>query len=156
MRKIVLLIVVFFTGFSFVVGQSSGDSIMVVRNTFVQHGQSLSPAQLLSVVESNPEAKKEMEIAKSNASVANVLGYAGGFMVGWPIGTMLGGGEPNWTLAGIGLGVILLAIPFGSGYTKHATRAVRIYNKSLQETGQRKTEWHLGLNRNGIGLVVHF
>lgn len=30
-----------------------------------------------------------------------ILSYAGGFMIGWPIGTAIGGGKPAWALAGI-------------------------------------------------------
>ena len=35
----------------------------------------------------------------------------GGFLIGWPLGTALAGGDPNWTLAAIGAGCVAIAIP---------------------------------------------
>ena len=41
-----------------------------------------------------------------------LLGGIGGFLVGWTLGTALGGGDPDWTVAGVGAGFIALSIPF--------------------------------------------
>jgi len=155
MKKLLLLIFIL-GNMAFVFGQSPTDSITVVNNKFMQYGQPMTTNQLMSIMQDSPKAIKEMSIAKSNSGIANVLGYVGGFMVGWPLGTMLGGGKPNWTVAGIGAGVLLMAIPLASSANKHTKKAVRLYNQSLQNVGQRKTEWHLGINPNGIGLVLRF
>ena len=97
-----------------------------------------------------------MKIAKSNYDIGTVFGFAGGFLVGWPLGTALGGGEPNWTLAGIGAGLIVVSIPFSTSYTKHAKKAVGIYNTGLSQTGLRKIDFNLGLTCNGIGIKMTF
>ncbi len=140
-------------------GQSSSDTIVVKKKlgtVFQQNGKNLTPRSLLEITQSNSEAYEEMKIAKSNYDVGYVIGFAGGFLVGWPLGTVIAGGEPNWTLAGIGAGIIVISIPFSSAYTKHAKNAVRIYNNGLRQTGLNNVEFKLGLTCNGLGLKIIF
>lgn len=49
-------------------------------------------------------------------------------LIGWPLGTALGGGEPEWAMAGAGAVVVLAAIPLTSAFRKHAQKAISIYN----------------------------
>jgi len=95
---------------------------------FWQDGKYLKPKEVLHMMETNQAAYDAFKKAKSNLDVASVVGFAGGFMVGWPLGAAVAGGEPQWGLAGAGAAVILLSIPFSSAFKKHATRAVEIYN----------------------------
>lgn len=67
-----------------------------------------------------------MRKAKSNYDPAMVLGVIGGALVGWPLGTAIGGGDPNWTLAAIGDACIIGSIPLGSAFNKHAIRGHRL------------------------------
>jgi hypothetical protein len=97
-----------------------------------------------------------MKIAKSNYDVGFVFGFSGGCLVGWPVGTAVAGGKPNWTLAGIGAGFIVVSIPFSSAYTKHAKNAVKIYNNGLKQTGFNNIDLNIGLTCNGIGVKVIF
>ena len=60
-----------------------------------------------------------------------ILSYAGGFMIGWPIGTAIGGGKPAWALAGIGGGLVAVAIPLSISSNKKMETAVRQYNAGL-------------------------
>lgn len=99
---------------------------------FFQNGQKLRPGELLKITQINPEAYKEMKKAKSGFDVATIFGSIGGFLIGWPLGTALAGGDPNWALAGIGAGLVVVAIPFNSSYVKHAKNSVRIYNAGLE------------------------
>ena len=85
-----------------------------------------------------------------------VLGSAGGFLVGWPAGTSLAGGDPNWTLAAIGAGLIVISIPFTLAYTKHAKNSVRIYNSGLSRSSFQSRDFSIGLTSDGIGLKVTF
>ena len=66
------------------------------------------------MMKDNPEAYQYISKAKSTAGFANVLGFAGGFMIGWPIETALGGGKPNWILAGVGCGFLIITIPISN------------------------------------------
>lgn len=63
----------------------------------------------------NQDAYVLMDKVKTRTTVVSVFSYAGGFMIGWPIGTAIAGGDPNWSLAGVGAGLITLAfIPAGA------------------------------------------
>jgi hypothetical protein len=158
MKKIIfigLLLLAFFNVF----GQNASDSIEVKKNLgtmFRQNGQNLTPKQLLVITKSNPDAYKEMKIAKANSDIGSVFGYAGGFLIGYPVGTAIGGGKPNWALAGIGAGLVVVSIPFSIAYSKHAKNAVKIYNNGLNQTGFHNVEFNLGLTCNGIGFKMTF
>ena len=139
--------------------QSQTDSIQIKKSLgtiFIQNGKKLTPKQLLEITKVNQEAYKEMKVAKSNHDIGSVFGFAGGFLVGWPLGTAIAGGEPNWALAGIGAGLIVMSIPFSSSYAKHAKNAVGIYNNGLNQTGLRKVNFDLGLTCYGIGVKMRF
>jgi len=140
--------------------QNQNDSILIENNRiYKQNDVALRPKQLLEITEINPEAYKEMKIAKSNSDFSMVLGFAGGFMIGWTLGTVLGGGEPMWILGGVGAGLLVLTIPLATGYKKHAKNAVDIYNSGLNSppnTANRKVNLDMGITTNGFGLVMSF
>lgn len=67
------------------------------------------------------------------------------------------GGDPNWVLAGVGAGLIVVSIRFSSAYTKHARNAVNIYNSGLNNIGRTQDiSFRAGFTRNGIGLIMTF
>ena len=160
-------IILFFLVFGVIVisensanAQTQTDSIIIENNRiFKQNDIALAPRQLMKITKNNAQAYEEMKKAKANSDFSVVLGAAGGFLIGWPLGTALGGGEPQWYLAGIGAGLLFLTIPLANGYKKHARNAVDIYNSGLGElpdTAQRKVKFDLGITSNGLGLVLQF
>lgn len=124
--------------------------------TFQMHGRMLKPRQLLSHTKPYDEAYALMRKAKTNYDVASVFSFAGGFLIGWPIGTAIGGGEPNWTLAGIGAGLVVISIPFSSAYGKHAKHAVRIYNRGQKASDEDDVGMDLGWTSQGMTLRFTF
>lgn len=158
MKKIIIIAILFLSCFN-LYSQSQQDTILIRKKlgTLYQlNGKNLTPKQLLAITQTNQQALEEMKIAKSNYDVGSVFSFVGGFLIGWPIGTAIGGGDANWVLAGIGAGVVLIAIPFSTAYTKHATNAVRIYNKSLQYSSRDRLNLKFGATQNGIGLRITF
>ena len=152
-------VVILILGISQLQAQNQSDSISVKKafgTIFKQNGKVLTPGKLMSIVQSNPSAFEEMKVAKSNYGVGSVIGFAGGFMVGYPIGTALAGGKADWALAGIGAGLIVASIPFSSAYVSHAKKAVKMYNAGLKQTGMDHVSYQLGLAANGIGLKIWF
>jgi len=125
---------------------------------YTQNGTVMKMKDLLKTMESNQQAFDLIKKAQSNNTVASIFGGAGGFLVGWTIGTSLGGGDANWTLAGVGAGLIVIAIPFSSGANKNAKQAVELYNSSLNSTSfyEFKPEFKIIGNGNGIGLSMNF
>ena len=124
---------------------------------FYQDQQMLKMPQLVNIMQSNQAASIEIKKAKSSNTWSTVFACAGGFMVGWPLGTAIGGGEPEWAMAGIGAGLIVVAIPIANKANKHAKNAVDIYNGGISaNTGSNKFELNCTFTGNGIGLVLNF
>lgn len=98
-----------------------------------------------------------MKVAKSNSDVAGVFGLAGGFLIGWPLGSLVGGRDPNWALVGIGAGLIAIGIPFSGSAVRHAKESVRIYNEGLPTIGiNHEMEINLGFKGNGVAFNLKF
>ncbi len=121
---------------------------------YTQNGTLLKMKDLVKTMESNQQAFDLIKKAQLNNTMASIFGGAGGFLVGWPIGTAIGGGDANWTLAGVGAGLIAIVIPFSSGSNKNAKQAVELYNSSLNLSSYY--EFKVIGNGNGIGLSVNF
>lgn len=78
-------------------------------------------------------------------------------MVGYPIGTAIGGGDPNWLLAGIGASLIVFSIPLSQSFNTKAKQAIDTYNRGLQTSSSlERSELKFSISGNGIGLVLRF
>jgi len=149
------LLTVFFT----LNGQNQPYSITVKNRlgpVFQQNGKNLTPTKLLTITKSNQEAYSEMKIANKNYLASMVFQFPGGFLIGYPVGAALAGGDPNWTLAAIGAGLVVVSIPFISAYNKHAKNAVYIYNKGLKYSSMVRPDFKLGITYKGIGIRISF
>lgn len=100
----------------------------------------LGPKQVLEILKDNPVAFEEFKRAKVNYNVAGVLGFTGALLVGFPIGTAIAGGDPEWGLAAGGVGLLLASIPFNRAYKGRAFGAIEIYNN--KETSRIKPTFH--------------
>lgn len=163
MKNLGLILLIFFVcfvneGFS----QSQTDTIEIYRSLgspYWHKGKNLTPKQVLNLMKSNPEAYGEMKYAKNNFDFANILGFTGGFFIGYPVGAYFGGGKPNWAFAVFGAGLGLISIPFTLEYNKHAKRAVNIYNTSLKQHSKSPfniSEIKFGFNANSFGMKINF
>ncbi|MFD2564723.1 hypothetical protein [Aquimarina rubra] len=125
---------------------------------YFQNGNEMTNETLFKVLESNSESLKMIKRAKSNATFSTILAGAGGGLIGWPLGTALGGGDANWTLAGVGAGLIVIAIPISLSTRKNINKAVESYNSSLNSTSYNafKPKFGIFANGNGIGLSMNF
>ncbi|MBL7798144.1 MAG: hypothetical protein JNJ90_16750 [Saprospiraceae bacterium] len=157
--KHTLLLMLFLPAMFSAAGQTAADTIEVRKafgTVFRYKGKNQTPKQLLDLMAPIPEAYKEMEIARSNNTAGTIFGAIGGFMVGWQLGSAIGGGDPNWSLAAVGAGVIVISIPFSTAYTRHAKNAVALYNGSQRHSALDGPELHLGMTGNGMGLRLSF
>lgn len=159
MKTILCLLGILFLGTSHSSAQNLSDTIYMKNPKkifFYQHGIKLTPQQMVEVTASNPEAHRLMRKARTNATVAGILGFAGGFFIGYPIGTAIGGGKPNWGLAAAGAGLLLTSAPFSVSYSRNAKNAMNVYNSGLTRTGQRRVDFRLGVGLNGVAMKVNF
>lgn len=95
---------------------------------FYHEGRQLKMKQLEELLKSNEQAYQQLRSSRSSRTISTILGFAGGFMIGWPLGTAIAGGEPNWALAGVGAGVVAVSIPISASANKKMKKAVSIYN----------------------------
>lgn len=127
---------------------------------FTQEGKRLKMRGLVNAMQSDPEALALIKKARHDEVVGIVFSGAGGFLIGTPIGTYIGGGDPNWTLAGIGVGMLSIGFAFGTGANKKAIKAVELYNSSLTRTSfqsrRKKPQLGVVVNGNGLGLSIQF
>ncbi len=141
--------------------QAQSDSIWMKKvfggYHFYQGYEKLNMNQLVKTMEPNEQAYTEIKAARSNYTLATILGASGGFMVGWPIGTALGGGDPNWILAGIGAGLIITSIPINNKFNQQARAAVDTYNNGINKSSiWDRTELRVSMTKDGLGLVLQF
>ncbi len=159
-RAILVLILGVNMSFS-VFGQIQNDSITIKKMfggcKFEQNGKSLSFNKMLEQMRSNPEAYNYMNRASGNAGIATLFSYAGGFLVGWPVGTALGGGKPNWSLAGIGGALICITIPISNSINKNTEKAVAIYNGTVKaQTTNTSMDIKFKVKSDGMAFVINF
>ena len=161
MKKIAIILTLLTVCLTFTFGQTVSDSISIKKvfggYQFYQGEQRLNMNQLVNSMKPNDLAYKLIKSAKSSYSMAMIFSYAGGFMVGWPLGKAIGGGKPSWAIAGIGIGLFIIAIPINQSFNKKAKQAVKTFNGGLQTSSfWDKSELKLSMTGNGIGLTLNF
>ncbi len=114
--------------------------------------------QVLEEMAPNEAVYNLMISAKKDNVFAQLLGAAGGFMIGWPVGTAIGGGEPNWTMAGIGAGLVAISIPISSNFKKKALSAIKQHNNLLTASNNRhlKPIYSVSFGGTSCKLKVRF
>ncbi len=137
------------------------DSIGIERGfgeyKYIKGGKQLNIYQLARTMRPNEQAYKKVKLAPTMHVTEMVLSCAGGFLIGWPVGTMLGGGNFDWSLARIGIGFIAVAIPIEVVFKIKVKQAIDIYNSGLQTSSlNKKSEIYLSLTENGVGLMLRF
>lgn len=158
MKKFILVLVAL-AGVVYGFSQNVADTIQIQQKlgkVYLIDGKPTPAKNLYAVLNTNEAAAVKVKQAKSNLFPVYLFAYAGGFMIGWPLGTAIAGGDPNWTLALIGAGLVGLSIPFQVGYNKNMYDAVKIYNSDLQKLGINRTTLELGMNRDGVGIRMRF
>lgn len=158
MKKIFLIILVAITSYAFSYAQAIDSEKVFGGYKFSQNGEKMSFRDLERTMEANESAHQLINYARSRNMLASVISFAGGGLIGWPIGSYLGGGDPNWALAGIGIGLVVVSIPISSSAGKKAKRAVDIYNDSLEETSFHapKPRYNFIVNGSRVGFLVTF
>lgn len=153
---------IFFLAFSIsVFAQDHADTITAVKvfggYRFEQNGKPLALNTMADMMKDDSVAGGYLKKARTSASIANVLGYAGGFLIGYPVGTAIGGGKPAWAMAVVGCGLVVIALPLGSAAGRDAKTAVDIYNANRRNLAfNQKYDLKLGLSATGLSLRLRF
>ena len=143
--------VIFLIFFSIQLFSQEQEKIEIVKKplgtVFQLNGKNLKISEIAEITSSNPVSQKEMKIAKRNYHAGSFFSMVGGALIGFPIGTMIGGGEPQWELAAVGVGFVIIGIPFQIGYSKHTKKAINeFYSNNYVPLRQNKLQFALGSN----------
>jgi len=151
--------------FSIIITSIAQSDLITIDNSglgyrFYQNNQMLGLKQLQQAVISNRQAFEKVNAARNYKVMASIIGAPGGFLIGWQFGATIAGGEPNWLMAGIGAGLILVSIPISSAAKKQAIEGMEIYNSSLEDISYKKNktkpEFSFGTTSEGIGVRMRF
>jgi len=158
MRKTILTLIIAMLAIIFCNAQEIEIEKTFGGYKYSQNGNQMTMNDLVRTMEPNKEAYNLIKKAQSNNTLATIIGAVGGGLIGWPIGAAIAGGDANWTLAGIGAGLIVIGIPISSSANKKAKQAVELYNSSLNPTSfyEYKPEFKVIASGNGIGLTMNF
>lgn len=158
MRKILSLCILLISISAY--SQSTNDTIYVQKvmggYKFLQNEKVLKYSQMLTIVKNNSESYNLIKSAQASNALSMVLGGAGGFLVGYQLGTVIGGGEPNLIVGGVGVGLIVLSIPISINAAQKTMQGVIIYNKHIQKLSYAPPKLNFGFTQSGIGLVLKF
>lgn len=157
--KYFLIICILFACITDLFSQNQTDSLemeTIIGTVFMQNDTVFSPRDLLYVMQLNEEAYTEMSIAISCSNAGLLLGMGGSFAVGFAIGRVISGREPNWVLAGLGVAGIVGSFALQSAYYTRARNAINIYNSGLKPVSGWRPAFNLAISGNGIGICLRF
>lgn len=162
MKKSVFFLLFMALGLASAFSQTSNDSIytekVVGGHKYIKSGSSLSWNQLYDILGEDPDTRQEVNMTRVNDGVGTVLGYVGGFCIGFSIGNMIfnGANKVNMILGGAGIGTAAIGFVFASAAEKHMMNAISIYNANLGKTAGGDVSLNFGLTQSGVGLTLSF
>ena len=158
MKKIVLTFVaMLIVGLASTYSQNADDTIVVDGNKFYYHGMRIeSMRQMKSIVANDVDALKEVKKASAIVIVADVIGYIGGFAVGYEVAGLFFDNFNPYIL-GAGLAVAGAGIGISFAANKHLKKGAAIYNANLGKTSYGgEIELQFGLSPGGAGITLRF
>ena len=156
LKGILIFFLIFFANQLFAQEQEKIEIIEKPLGTvFKFNGKFLNIEDITEITSSNSVSRNEMKIAKRNYYTMNFFSMVGGVLIGWPIGTLVGGGEPKWELAGVGAGFVIIAIPFQMGYSKHTKKAVNEFYSDNQ-VPLKSNQLNFAIKPNGVSFIYNF
>ncbi|MFZ4582455.1 MAG: hypothetical protein ACOYM7_07375 [Paludibacter sp.] len=138
------------------------DTIQFAKNgigySYTYKGERLTLTQLETFFNKNTQSFALYQSAKSTSGFAGVLGYIGGFFVGYGLGTMIYRPDVGLKMTGIGCGILVVAIPIISSAENKLKKAVQSYNMDTKNTSLTTPKQQIQLTtvQNGVGIAFTF
>lgn len=106
---------------------------------------------------SSPTSAQYFNQSKAGTTISSILGFAGGFLVGFNLGQAISGQQPQWAFSGVGAGLIAISIPISASANKKIKKAVTEFN-TVQKQPSLGNQWELKFQSTpqGIGLALQF
>ncbi len=160
MNKILITFVLCFSMLHFY-AQKNSDTIKIKTNvlgtTFYYKNNKANISKIIAISKNNKEANSYFVKASMNKTFTDIFSFAGGFLIGYPLGTSSAGGNPNWNLAFFGIGLITIAIPFDIAFVKKAKKGVAIFNQeniTSFKNQNLKINFLVAFNKVGLKLSL--
>jgi len=112
----------------------------------------VSARQVSQLLRLEPDAYEAFRRARSNQTVAGIVGAAGGVVLGFAAINSLLTSQMDWRAASVGAGLVLLSVPFERRFRQRATRALDLYNRNA--SARLVPVWQIG--SHGVGVTIRF
>ncbi len=114
----------------------------------------VSAKQVLQIMnKDNPLAYEEFKKGRKLETAGGIMGFVGGVLILFPIGSAIAGADPEWSFLAAGGALIVGSIPLHRSYKRHAQSAIETYNAGLKAWNPKPA---LFFSRNGVGIQVKF
>ena len=135
------------------------DSAIRMETTFwgiryVQGDRQLSFKELGPVLAADPGAFAGYRQARTSYVVSTAVSLTGAALIGYSVGSALTGAAPHWSVAVVGAGVLLTAVPFNNAFHRRIRKAIGTYNG--RAASGCNCYWQIEPRGAGVGVVVRF
>ncbi len=113
----------------------------------------VTPRQVSQILFDTPAAYKEFKKARTNNTLAGIMGFLGAGLIIIPTASAVIGGDPEWALAAGGAALIVGSIPLSISYRRKAQHAFDVFNERHTALRLRTRFYVTG---NSAGLVIKF
>ena len=147
---------------STIAAQTKPDQISFTKsfwgNKFYQNGKEYNFNEVVQLMKKNQEAYDLIRQSRSNTTLAGVIGFIGGGLMGWPIGAAIAGKEMDWAVFGAGVAVTAVSIPIALSGDRKLKKAVEVWNASLAVSTFHKNELACKVKLSPLtaGIVIDF
>ncbi len=150
--------------------QTAFSQVSIEKNKLVKDGQAYKMSEYKNVF-SNQESLRLFKKAKSKGTVSQIIGGIGGGLMGFGLAKAISGGTESkvttnsgvqtikhdksgaWTVFGIGVGIVGIAIPFAVSANKDAEKALKLENG---ESTAFQPYFKFETAGNGLALSYNF
>ena len=132
----------------------SAQSELTYNNGVWQNGVKIKPEQVRGVMSGNSEALQQYKSGRSLSVAGQVVTYPCAFLLGFDLGTRLGGGEGNGAVLGIGAAGTIVGLIMAFSGEKKIKNSVQLYNS--QSNNSVSYQINFGFTQTGVGLSMRF
>ena len=150
-KKVSLFILAAALTVSFVQAQSE----LTYKGGVMQDGTRLTPVKVREVMSGNSEALKTYNSGQALGTAGIIFSGIGGGLIGWDLGTRLGGGEGNGTLLAVGAAGIGVGLVFAFIGDANVKKSVTLYNSKLSGN-TLSYQVNFGFTQTGVGFSMRF
>lgn len=137
--------------------RSIQDTISMVNGRYYTGNKKLSLSAMSDLMTSSQISYNLYTSGVQKKTLGKVLGFGGGFLIGWPIGQLVAGtrNDPKWAFAFGGLFLSSVGYMINTSGTKLIERAIHFHNNSVTTSLiEQSKNGKIGVNINGDGLSL--